>query len=277
MQNELFELYKKRFGEKFTSNLSNSGKFEIDFSKDFVCDSPNKCKECDASKFRQDLPFWLKNIEKTFMLISQDAGKSKIVSDKERDDDFNTVFSIHQVLLNKEKYLSDGKHNNYYRYLSALVPDNFIENTFFTDLIKCSYSTNGSIKIDDCKCKNDILTEIKFVKPKVVFLFGAKPRDSFKKIIKEFTNIPVQINTDETFSLKINKGKIIKISIFRHDYFLDKIFLFVPQLGNNRFSKKCFDDLLDLIKNKITPAINLHLDKNNLIFQGLQMDQNKNL
>ena len=152
MENPLYELYKKRFGEKFTSNLSKSHEFQLDFFGDFVSYSPNKCKECKATKFRQDLPFWIDNIQKNFMVISQDPGKGI-------GDNFNTVFSIHQVVTDQEKYLSDKKNLKYFNYLNTLIPNNFIHNTFFTDLIKCSFSIDKSISINDCVCKNDILTE----------------------------------------------------------------------------------------------------------------------
>lgn len=269
MKNPLYELYKKRFGEKFTSNLCKKNKFQLDFSSDFVFDSPNKCQECAATKFRQDLPFWIGDIQKDFMIIAQDAGKGV-------GDDFNTVFSIHNAYNNIEVYKKNKKHDNYFTYLNKLVclddknEINFFKNVFFTDLVKCSFSTSNDIKVSFKKidtvnrntvnCHSDILTEIEAVNPKIVYLFGQKPRDIFKKLISHKFK-EKKINIIDSHDIIINKGKKTSIQIFDHSMFNKILFISVPQLGNNRFSIESSKILFDFLDNKLKPIIKKHLEK----------------
>lgn len=56
----------------------------------------DKCINCIATKFRQDLPFWINNYsDKKIMIIAQDAGKG------EEDKKINTVFDMHSFHLNE--------------------------------------------------------------------------------------------------------------------------------------------------------------------------------
>lgn len=269
MKNPLYELYKKRFGEKFTSNLCKNNEFQLDFSSDFVTDSPNKCQECAATKFRQDLPFWIGDVQKDFMIIAQDAGKGE-------GDDFNTVFSIHKAYNNIDVYKNNKKHDNYFTYLNKLVSVNdkneinFFKNVFFTDLVKCAFSSskdvNISFKEEDkenrktVQCHTDILTEIATVNPKIVYLFGQKPRDTFKKLItNKFKD--KKINNIDSHDIIINKGRKTSIQLFEHPEFNDILFISVPQLGNNRFSLEGYSILFEFLDNKLKPIIAKHISK----------------
>jgi uracil-DNA glycosylase len=244
MSDTLFTLYKYRFGEKFTLNLSKEKKFEIDFLNGFEFSSPSKCKDCPANIYRQDLPFWIGNVEKDFMVISQDAGKGK-------GDDFNSVFSIHNVVKNKETYLSNPKHKKYFDYLTALIGNDFYEQTFFTDLIKCAFSTESAIEINSCKCQDDFLTEIEIIKPKIIFLFGSKARNFLQLKVKKLSNSSTKII--HSFNFLINKSKTSKITVYSNDFFAGVVFIDVPQLGENRFSNLCFQKMLDEINLQLKP------------------------
>jgi hypothetical protein len=269
LKNELKVLYNRRFGEKFSQNLDPNQELQIDFLKrEHYTESPNRCNLCYCfdKKFRQDLPFWLGEIQKDFMVIAQDAGKGK-------GDDFNTVFSFHSAFRDLPEYRKNKKNDNYFNYLKKLVcfndsEDNLFSKVFLTDLVKCAFTTEKGFKINFkkgidenrffVKCHSDIFTEISSVNPKIVYLFGQKPRDTFKSLLKhKYTEFNIEI----LFSLEIvmNKGKKSSIQLFTHPAFNEIIFASVPQLGNNRFSRESLNTFFEKIDTEIKPKLLKHL------------------
>jgi hypothetical protein len=268
--NELKELYNNRFGEKFSQNLDPIQELQIDFLKgEHHTESPNRCNLCYCfdKNLRQDLPFWIGEIQKDFMVIAQDAGKGI-------GDDFNSIFSIHKAYINLVEYRKNKKNDNYFEYLKKLVcfddnEKNLFSNIFLTDLVKCSFTTEEGIKINSksrneenrflVKCHTDIFTEINAVKPRIVYLFGQKPRDSFKSLLKH--NFPeFKIETPFTLDVVLNKGKKSSIQLFRHPAFNEILFVSVPQLGDNRFSKECLNTFFEKIDSVIKPRLLRHLN-----------------
>ena len=274
LTNELKELYIKRFGEKFTKNLDPIQKLQIDFYKmEHHINSPSRCNLCYCfdKKMRQDLPFWLGNIQKDFMFIAQDAGKGY-------GDDFNSVFSIHTAYLDVIKYSQNKKHGNYLNYLKKLVflEDNESENKFFfkiflTDLVKCAFTTEKIMNInfqknnDDkfyVKCHEDVFSEISAVKPKIIYLIGQKPRDSIKNLLSnKYKENKIKICF--SFEVTINKRRKTSIQIFTHPAFKQIHFVSVPQLGNNRFSSECLNSLYNIIDTELKPRLKKYIINNN--------------
>jgi hypothetical protein len=247
---EIFDLLTKRFGERFSKNLTTHQSPNICYNSPIWVEPTKKCTDCAATKFRQDLPFWVNGISKDFMVIAQDAGKG------EEHDKLNSVFSIHRAYYEYDSYISEWKHRKYYEYLNTLMPlENFLEHTYFTDLIKCAFSTSRELKVEQCPCRFDILTEIQNVKPKFVFLIGSKATNTLKNIFSERS---VSYNPSrEDIVFLINKKQTLKISAGTYQYpGIENIqFISVPQLGQNRFSNTGFENMKNEIVKNIQPLI----------------------
>lgn len=247
----LHSLLEKRFGDRYLKNLKKVDHIELDYQNIIKLKPNNKCKECKATETRQDLPFWLGKPKKDFMLIGQDPGKG------DEGVEFNTVFSIHQLHLDYYSYIREKKHSKYYHYFSVLFPvENLLEKVYFTDIVKCAYSTKN-FNIEDCKCRFDIFQEIEAVKPKVVYLFGSQ---AFTTTINIMNEKGFSFNPEYApFEFLINKNQKRKISIGSFENFQDIKFIAVPQLGQNRFSLVGFENMLQLIESQIRPIVMSYL------------------
>jgi len=163
----------------------------------------DKCKlHCKACKCRQDIPFWTGTIKKKIMLIAQDAGKGC------ENNMINCVFSLQDVVLNKEKYITDKhhpKHKQYFELFSSISSD-FINKIYFTDIVKCSYSTDSSIKLSECECRVNIIDEISVVEPEIIILMGSPAKNTFLKVAKSKQK-KIQL-LKEVFEEINSKGKI---------------------------------------------------------------------
>jgi uracil-DNA glycosylase len=194
--------------------------------------APNfdKCQDCAAKIFRQDIPFWLgSHKNKKLMVIAQDAGKGV------EDYGLNTVFSIHSAFIDKEQYFhSSSRHKGYYNLFRGMIDsDNFLEDIYFTDIVKCAFSTITTIKVDETKCKNHIFQEINDVNPKSILLMGKPAQNTFQNLISRDL---LKMELIKTFSCTINsKGSIS----FSHFQFENKQVFCSPHLiGNLHISKE---------------------------------------
>lgn len=142
----------------------------------------DKCTACIATKYRQDLPFWSNNYnDKKIMVIAQDAGKG------EEDKKINTVFDMHSFHLNEEQYVN--KHRTHFKYVDLFRKiagkQNFLEDIYFTDIVKCAFSSDNSIKSNSCLCSKDIFHEIKLVDPKTIVLMGTQAKIVFTTLFRQ--------------------------------------------------------------------------------------------
>lgn len=265
MNKKLFNLLSKRFGDRFMKNLNQN--YEIDYSNPrFIKKPENKCTDCKATDYRQDLPFWLGSIPKKYMLIAQDAGKGKEPEDGKVD--FNTVFSLLAILpidgteTGLGAYIYNHKTNRpiiknlrYLRYFSALILGKDImvdgnvskervklimESCYFTDVVKCAFSSMNNYNLKDCPCHRDVIEEIKIVSPEVVFLFGTKSFNALQ-------NAGLNFYEQKTLELKINETQVRYIKTFKTNPCDGKTYILVPQLGNNRFSNEGFESMIQKI------------------------------
>jgi hypothetical protein len=133
--------------------------------------APNhdKCQDCAARIFQQDIPFWLgPHKNKKWMVIAQNAGK------REEDFGLNTVFSIHNTHLNKVAYFKASHHHRGYfdLFRNLIGKYKFLEEIYFTNNVKCVYSTGSIASLSDAICINELFYEIKQVYPKLFSING---------------------------------------------------------------------------------------------------------
>ena len=190
----------------------------------------DKCKSCIASKFRQDIPFWVgSHRNKKLMVIAQDAGKG------EEDYGLNTVFSIHWAQIDKEKYFdASPRHEGYYNLFKGFMgAEHFLNDIYFTDIVKCAYSTDPSISLSIPICKDDLFYEISEVNPLSVIFMGIAAQRTFLKLLND---------QDENLSLIFSESCFInqRTSIsFKHYLFYQRNIFFIPHLiGNLHISKE---------------------------------------
>jgi uracil-DNA glycosylase len=205
--------------------------------------APNldKCQDCAARIFRQDIPFWLgSHKNKKLMVIAQDAGKG------EEDYGLNTVFSIHNAHLNLNDYFNAShRHQGYYELFRDLIgTDDFLEKIYFTDIVKCAYSTGKIGSSDKMFCKEELFFEIDEVAPKALILMGKPAQSTFLKLSQDFKMGQKII---ETFECQINQRSAIRFLHYELDNY--KVFMIPHLIGNLHISKEFKSDF-DLFKIK---------------------------
>jgi len=211
----------------------------------------DKCTDCIATKYRQDLPFWITNFsDKKIMVIAQDAGKG--IEDKK----INTVFDMHSFHLNEEKYLN--KHRTHHKYLDLFRKitgkKDFLEDIYFTDIIKCAFSSDKSIKSNSCLCSNDIFQEINLVKPKSIILMGTHAKNFFTILMHQNKR---EMKIVEETSIQINCKQSVKFSHLITDSY--SVF-FMPHFAGNLHVSNEFKDNFNNFKDKCCAYINQSID-----------------
>lgn len=211
----------------------------------------DKCNNCMATKYRQDMPFWLNNyFRKKIMVIAQDAGKG--VEDK----NINTVFDMHSFQINEEDYIK--KHTTHHKYVDLFRKitgkTNFLEDIYFTDIVKCAFSSDKAIKSNTCLCSKDIFTEIELVNPKTIVLMGTQAKNIFTELVRQKKS---ELKIIQESTTQINGRQSIKFShliLDNHNVF------FIPHFaGNLHISnefKKSFIDFKDKCCLYINQSIN---------------------
>jgi uracil-DNA glycosylase len=210
--------------------------------------APNhdKCQDCAAKIFRQDIPFWLgSHKNKKLMVIAQDAGKGV------EDYGLNTVFSIHSAFIDKEAYFNaSSRHKGYYNLFRGMIDsEEFLEEIYFTDIIKCAYSTMSTIQVDETKCKNFIFQEINEVNPKSILLMGKPAQITFHYLIQQQR---LKLEQVKSISCSINAKSAIS---FSHFHFQDKHVFFSPHVIGNLHISKEYKNQFDEFKTEIVNYI----------------------
>jgi uracil-DNA glycosylase len=197
----------------------------------------DKCTDCIATKYRQDLPFWISNFsDKKLMIIAQDAGKG------EEDQKINTVFDMHSFHLNEERYIN--KHRTHHKYVDLFRKitgkTNFLEDIYFTDIIKCAFSSDKAIKSDSCLCSKDIFHEIEFVKPKSIILMGTQAKNVFIELLRQNGK---EMKLIQESSIQINSKQAIHFFHMKTDSF--DVFFMPHFAGNLHISETFKSDFLN--------------------------------
>lgn len=196
----------------------------------------DKCTDCIATKYRQDLPFWINNFSnKKIMIIAQDAGKGA------EDQKINTVFDMHSFHLNEEQYIN--KHRTHHKYVDLFKKisgkTDFLEDLYFTDIIKCAFSSDKAIKSNSCLCSKDIFREIDFVKPKSIILMGTQAKSVFTELMNQNKR---EMKLIQETSTQINSRQSIKFFHMKTDCF--DVFFMPHFAGNLHISDKFKNDFL---------------------------------
>ncbi|MCU0849541.1 MAG: uracil-DNA glycosylase family protein [Spirochaetes bacterium] len=155
----------------------------------------------------------LSRLKKKVMIISQDAGKGC------EDYKLHCVFSLHQAARDLNAYFRAHRtHEAYYKMFKTMCGNKFLQSIYFTDIIKCAYSTKtkkNRINVKQCQCRTRILDEVFVVEPRVIVLMGSEAQNTFKDIIKA-NNINLDIKPIS--HTRINRRSIIKFSEFKIKY-----------------------------------------------------------
>jgi len=221
------DLLIKRFGKRVAHlTTSTAAGLVFDPEKIHLAQDPSddKCRSCPAHVYRQDLPFWLGNHRnKKMMVIAQDAGKG------DEDYGFNTVFSMHMACLSKEDYFkASSRHELYFDMFQSIIGSNeFLKHIYFTDIVKCAYSTGPLGSFQLASCKQDIQVELDEVNPSVILLMGKPAQHAFAEICLKQEN---NFNVVNEFTCQINQRGSIS---FQHIEWQDKQVFFAPHLIGN--------------------------------------------
>lgn len=210
--------------------------------------APNhdKCKNCAAKIYRQDVPFWLgSHKNKKLMVIAQDAGKG------EEDYGLNTVFSIHNAHIDKEAYFrASHRHKGYFDLFKNLIGiENFLKEIYFTDIVKCAYSTFGIVAFSETICKDELFFEIQEVNPEAILLMGKPAQNAFKSLSLQFGNTFEEIFTD---ACSINSRGSVS---FTHYTVAGKNVFFIPHLIGNLHIAKENKETFEIFKSSLIAYI----------------------
>jgi uracil-DNA glycosylase len=210
--------------------------------------APNqdKCQKCSARIFRQDIPFWLgSHTNKKLMVIAQDAGKG------EEDYGLNTVFSIHNAHTNIQAYFeASHRHKGYYDLFRDLIGnENFLEYIYFTDIVKCAYSTFGKVAFSETLCKDELFFEIQEVNPEAILLMGKPAQNAFKSLSLQFGNTFEEILTN---ACSINSRGSVS---FTHYKVAGKNIFFIPHLIGNLHIAKENKETFEIFKSSLIAYI----------------------
>lgn len=249
----LHQLLTKRFGDRYARNLRGGAPLQLNFDSPLSFGPASKCTDCAASRYRQDLPYWQGELPKRYMLVAQDAGKGEEHADRP---EFNTVFSIHRLFNEGEAYLKETRHARYHAYLRSMLPEaDDLGSMYFTDLVKCAFSTGG-LEASASPCRSDLLVEMAAVRPKVVVFFGSQAFVAGMGMMQAqgFAFLPL----GEAVRVRVNKGRELTIRMGRCAG-RQELFLGIPQLGQNRYSKQGFDNMLATMRQQVRPVIMRHI------------------
>lgn len=258
MENKAFINYlTKYFGNKVLNVLKETNKsVSINSSKIEKynlagANTIDKCSDCIATKYRQDLPFWINNFsDKKIMIIAQDAGKG------EEDKKINTVFDMHSFHLNEQQYIN--KHRTHTKYIDLFRrisgKTNFLEDIYFTDIIKCAFSSDKSIKSNSCICSKDIFIEIELVKPKSIILMGTQAKNVFTELMHQNKR---EMKIVQETSTQINSKQSVKFSHLITDSY--NVF-FIPHFAGNLHVSETFKNRFINFKDNCCFYINQSID-----------------
>jgi uracil-DNA glycosylase len=235
---QFLNLLEKRFGKRihqFTDKIDNHLYFYPERINNDNTIIDQKCISCPAHIYRQDFPFWIgSHINKKLMVIAQDAGKGF------EDFGINTVFSIHVAGINLETYFNaSSRHKRYFELFKGMFDkEDFLHEIYFTDIVKCAFSTENKIKLDEVNCKDDVFIEIEEVNPKAIVLMGTAAQSVFLSLVNK-NNLKLEfINKSEC---AINERSSVK---FLHYKLENKSVFFIPHLvGNLHVSKNRKEEL----------------------------------
>jgi|GEM_PF-4622296 uracil-DNA glycosylase len=245
----LHQLLLKRFGDRYARNLRGGHPLQMNFGAPLSFGPASKCTDCPATKYRQDLPFWQGSLPKRYMLVAQDAGKGEEHPDRS---EFNTVFSIHRLFNEGEGYLKEARHARYHAYLCSMLPEaDDLGSIYFTDLVKCAFSTGG-LDASSCPCRSDLLIEMAAVRPQVVIFFGSQAFAAGKAML-EAQSFAFQA-LDEPVRVRVNKSRELTIQMGRCAG-RKELFLGIPQLGQNRYSNEGYSRMLEVMRARVRPVI----------------------
>lgn len=104
---------------------------------------------------------------------------------------------------------------------------NFLEDIYFTDIVKCAFSSDKSIKSNSCLCSKDIFHEIELVNPKTIVLMGAKAQSVFTNLMSQNS---IDSKLIESTSTLINIRQSINFYHIKTDRF--NVF-FMPHFARN--------------------------------------------
>jgi uracil-DNA glycosylase len=249
----LHELLLKRFGDRYALNLRGGAPLQLNFEAPHSYGPASKCADCPATKYRQDLPFWQGALPKRYMLVAQDAGKGEEHPDRP---EFNTVFSIHRLFNEPQAYLKEARHARYHAYLRSLLPEaDDLGSMYFTDLVKCAFSTGG-MDAAACPCRSDLLAEMAAVRPQVVVFFGSQAFAAGRAMLEaqgfafQALGEPVRVRVNKSRELTIQMGRCAGRK---------ELFLGIPQLGQNRYSNEGYARMLEVMRAQVRPVIMQHL------------------
>lgn len=249
----LHQLLLKRFGDRYARNLRGGAPLQLNFESPLSFGPASKCTDCAASRYRQDLPYWQGALPKRYMLVAQDAGKGQEHADRP---EFNTVFSIHRLFNEGEAYLKETRHARYHAYLRSMLPEaDDLGSMYFTDLVKCAFSTGG-LDASASPCRSDLLVEMAAVRPNVVVFFGSQAFSTGMAMMQGqgFAYQPMT----EPVRVRVNKGRELTIRM-GHCVGRAELFLGIPQLGQNRYSTEGFANMLNAMRDQVRPAIMRHI------------------
>lgn len=252
---QLLSLLQKRYGSRidhFTELKPDGLHFHPEKINNFFSGSCDKCTSCNAHIYRQDFPFWVgSHNNKKLMVIAQDAGKGM------EDYGINTVFSIHNAYLNRDVYFNASpRHEKYYNLFYGMFNhDLFLQEMYFTDIVKCAYSTENKIKLATVNCTNDILIEISEINPSSILLMGTAAQSAFNTLTNTYSFTLELINE---FRCKINNRASIKFQHFRLN---KKSVFYIPHLIGNLHvateKKENFNAFVYRIQSEVKLSLNL--------------------
>jgi uracil-DNA glycosylase len=252
-QRALHLLLAKRFGDRYLGNLKGGAPLQVAFDSPKPFGPGTKCKECAATRYRQDLPYWQGGLPKRYMLVAQDAGKGE---EQSGGAEFNTVFSMHRLFNEGEAYLKETRHARYHAYLRSMLPEaDDLGSMYFTDLVKCAFSTGG-LDASASPCRRDLLVEMAAVRPQVVVFFGSQAFSTGMSMMQAqgFAFQPLA----EPVRVRVNKGRELSIRM-GNCVGRAELFLGIPQLGQNRYSTEGFANMLNAMRDQVRPAITRHI------------------
>lgn len=239
---KLLQLLEKRFGSKvhhFTAVKDNFLYLYPEKLEQYNQPHCDKCTLCEAHIYRQDLPFWAgPHAHKKLMVVAQDAGKGY------EENSVNTVFSIHVAILNTEKYFeASPRHKRYFELFKGMFYDtDFLNHIYFTDIIKCAYSTENKFKVSDINCADDLFVEMEAVNPGALLLMGTAAQSVFINLMGLHGH---KLHFIHQFNCAINNRSSIK---FQHYDYNGRAVFFVPHLiGNLHISKAKKDSFNEFV------------------------------
>ena len=145
--------------------------------------------------------------------------------DKEKTEANTNNFGFHYTPYN----FDSGPEKDFYINLLNMInekPED-IEDIYFTDIVKCAFSSNKSIKSDFCSCSKNIFREIELVNPKTIILMGTQAKNVFINLMNQ-NKIDMKLIKES--SSAINNKQSIK---FQHMKTTNQNIFFIPHFAGN--------------------------------------------